>query len=514
MCDPGQMPGPSPQSVGDAVEMVLAGFGWLADADLASVPASVRAECLRQLERARSVQTAAHAAVLSSFDHDAGYADDGQGTSRAWLRWQTQVTGGAASGAVRWMRRLREHPAVQAALRAGAISESWAKQICEWTDLLPESAREDADVILLAAAAGGAELADLASLVEQMRGKLARPDQDGDDSGFDERRVRLATTIGGAGKLDGDLTPGCAAALSAVLDALGKKAGPEDTRTQLQRQHDALEEVCRRLIAAGCVPDRAGQPTQIQVHISLEELTRRLAGVQPAPNAGSPGWADVAARLWPRLTPDGAAGEPAVAWPVAAPGDECDATIVPVVTGRVDHDLLSKLTAQLTGRAPWSERPAFDPASDCTGQDRDKVRDLILANAVALLSGPDALASVLRTGALPPPAAGVSLPLDVGTAADTTPPHLRRLVILRDKHCAAPGCFAPPSACQIHHLVPRSKGGPTKLTGLLLLCSFHHLIMIHRWGWTIALNADGTTTARSPSGRTLHSHSPPPATAA
>jgi hypothetical protein len=214
MCDPGQLPDASsgscpagaPRSVDEAVQMAMAGFGWLAGADLAGVPAPVLAECLRQLERARSVQTAAHAAVLSAFDHDAGYADDGQGTARAWLRWQTRVTAGAASGSVGWMRRLRAHPAVRAALRAGMISESWAKQACEWTDLLPESARDDADTILLAAAAGGAELADLASLAEQMRARLARPDQGGDD-GFDDRRVRLGTTLGGAGKLDGDLTP-------------------------------------------------------------------------------------------------------------------------------------------------------------------------------------------------------------------------------------------------------------------------------------------------------------------
>jgi hypothetical protein len=30
-----------------------------------------------------------------------------------------------------------------------------------------------------------------------------------------------------------------------MLDALGKKAGPEDTRTASQRHHDALEEACR-----------------------------------------------------------------------------------------------------------------------------------------------------------------------------------------------------------------------------------------------------------------------------
>jgi hypothetical protein len=533
MCDPGQQPGGSggflsggmpttgvpsaggPRSADEALDMVMAGFGWLADADLASVPASARAECLRRLERARSVQTAAQAAVLSAFDHDAGYADDGQGTSRTWLRWQTRVTAGAAAGAVGWMRRLRAHPAVADALRAGQVSESWARQICLWTDLLPESARADADTILLTAAAGGADLSDLASLVEQMRRKLARPDRDGPDDGFEERRLRLATTIGGVGKLDGDLTPGCAAAVQAVLDALAKRVGPEDLRTPAQRNHDALEEAFRRLIASGCLPDRAGQPTRIQLQLSLEELTRRLAGTSPSGAADDTAPAGIASRLWPRLTPDGTGAPDPVPWPVAAPGDECDATIVPIVTGRVDYDLLDKLTAQIKRGTPWSERPAFDPAQPQAGPDRDAVRDLILANAVALLSGPGGLVSVLRTGTLPPPAASVSLPLDVGTSTDTIPPHLRRAVILRDKHCGAPGCFAPPAGCQIHHQVPRSEGGPTKLTGLILLCTFHHLIMIHRWGWSIALNPDGTTTMTSPDKkRTYHSHSPPGASAA
>jgi hypothetical protein len=141
-----------------------------------------------------------------------------------------------------WMRRLSCHPAVRDALAAGRISASWARHVCEWSDLLPERYRGDADAMLLEAAAAGVGLADLGALAEEMRRSLALPDRDGD--GFEDRRVRLATTFGGAGKLDGDLTPGCAAAVQAVLDALGKKAGPEDTRTKSQRNHDALEEAC------------------------------------------------------------------------------------------------------------------------------------------------------------------------------------------------------------------------------------------------------------------------------
>jgi hypothetical protein len=57
-----------------------------------------------------------------------------------------------------------------------------------------------------------------------------------------------------------------------VLEALGKRTGPEDTRTAGQRRHDALEEACRRLIAAGLLPGRAGQSRQLMVHITLAQL--------------------------------------------------------------------------------------------------------------------------------------------------------------------------------------------------------------------------------------------------
>ncbi|HET7016030.1 MAG TPA: DUF222 domain-containing protein, partial [Streptosporangiaceae bacterium] len=403
---------------------------------------------------------------------------------RTWLRWQARVTSAAASGSVRWMRKLRAHRAVATALAAGTISTSWAQQICEWTDKLPEDARDDADQILLAAA-GGAELADLARLAEEMRRRLAEPDRDGDD-GFEDRYLRLQTTLGGAGRLDGDLTPRCAEAVQAVLDALGKRAGPEDTRTQRQRHHDALEEACRRLIASGGLPDRAGQPTQIQLHMTLEELARLSQDSDHPDNKTGD---------TPTPQPDHEYFGPA-----ATPGDACDATIVPILTGRIDHDLLDQLTTTLTssGQAP----------------ERGTISDLILANAVALLSGPGQLASLLRTGTLGGPPATMSLPLDLGTASETIPAHLRRAVILRDKCCAAPGCFTPAAGCHVHHVTPRSKGGRTRLKDLILTCPFHHLIVIHTWGWTITLNPDGTTTMRSPDGsRIYHSHSPPPAAA-
>ena len=60
---------------------------------------------------------------------------------------------------------------------------------------------------------------------------------------------------------------------------------------------------------------------------------------------------------------------------------------------------------------------------------------------------------------------------------------------------------------------PRPAPGPRRpasLPGCVLLCSFHHQVAIHRWGWTLMPNPDGTTTARNPdSSKVLHSHGPP-----
>ena len=335
----------SPSSAGEALQMALTGLGWLARADMASMPVPAQAECLRGLERLQSFHTAARASVLAGFTAQGGYEDDGQGSPRTWLTWQTRITRPAASAAIASMRRLREHAAIHAALAEGTVSASWARQIADWADLLPAGARADADVILLAAARGGADLPDLAQLAEEIRRRTARPDREPDD-GFEDRSLRLATTLGGAGRLHGDLTGRCAAALAAVLESLGKKAGPEDTRTRIQRDHDALEEALRRLLAAGCLPDRAGQPVQLQLHLTLDQLLN---------GAGRPAGHDA---------PTG----PAPDIPAAGPGDDCDAAVAPIVTGQVDHDLLDQLAGQPTrqpGHGP-NTAPAAPPAPAAT----------------------------------------------------------------------------------------------------------------------------------------------------
>jgi Domain of unknown function (DUF222)/HNH endonuclease len=477
------------------------------------------ADLLRALGTAAAQVLAARSAVLAAFDAARGYEADGAGTARSWLRWQTRITPAAASAAAAWMRRLRAHPDVAAALGAGTVSPSWARCICEWTGRLPLfDQQQDADKVLLAAAAGGAELADLSGLADEIVRRCARPDTDPEGDGFADRSLRLAEYWEGNGQLDGSLTAECAAALRAVLDALNAKAGPEDHRTAGQRDHDALCEALTRLLAARCLPERGGQPVQAQLHIGLDQLL------------GLPG-------------ADGKVAEWAGYGATAPPGTECDATIVPVVTGHLDPSLLDQLAAALLRPAPaGATDPGGSPAAsgrfgfgtglpEWAGPDGtpawaspfrpdrladrpapaagSAARELILTRATRLLSGPHGLAAWLRHQLTDGPAAAVSQVLDIGIPTEIIPAHLRRAVVVRDKHCSFPGCFRPAAACQVHHIVPLAEGGPTSLGNCALLCPFHHLIAIHRWGWQFRLNPDGTKTVTSPNGRIFHTHSPP-----
>ena len=185
----------------------------------------LQAEALIGLEQAEAQHTAARARLLAAFSAQQGHHADGQYGPAAWLRAVTHVTSGAAGAAVTWARRLAAHPLIAAALAEGQLSASWAKALCQWTDQLPEERRADADAILLAAARGGAGLADLAALAQQMI-ERSRTTPDTDRDRFDDRAVWLQTTIGGAGHLSGDLTGPAAAAVAAVLARAGGQRRP------------------------------------------------------------------------------------------------------------------------------------------------------------------------------------------------------------------------------------------------------------------------------------------------
>jgi hypothetical protein len=79
--------------------------------------------------------------------------------------------------------------------------------------------------------------------------------------------------------------------------------------------------------------------------------------------------------------------------------------------------------------------------------------------------------------------------LDVGRARRLVTPALWVALVLRDQHCAFPGCTRPPSMCHGHHIVHWVDGGPTALANLVLLCGEHHRV-VHHTPWAVRLAAD------------------------
>lgn len=475
----------------EALALLDRALDFLNAADVASLPAQVQAGTLRALERAESKHTAVRARVLSAFSSQDGHYEDGAQTARTWLVWHTRVSRGAAAGAVGWSRRLREHPVIEAAqptrlivhmtlseLRglpgAGETERAWAAaQAVTGPGWLtgPEAAACDATIVPVVT--GHVDPAALDQLTETVQ---AHRDGTTDHAGHDGAIQASPNETSQAGR-DG--------ASRASLDA-SSQAGRDGTSQAFDGGTSRLggdgsvqaSDWARR---SGALRANSERPGDSLAPATRERLRRALLALAAQTLSGPGG---LAAHLrtslvsnWPEgggsgsKQPEGA--EPESGSPAAREPGSTEPGSGP--RGRL-------------GRGPWY-----------AGMGRSRA-----GKRAALSPG----AGLRRPTSWPPPA--VSLPLDIGEATVAIPAHIRRAVGIRHRFCAFPGCGQPLRVCDLHHVIPRSRGGPTALHNLLPLCPFHHLTVIHRWGWTLRMEPDGSTVAASPDGtRTLHSHSPP-----
>ena len=253
--------------------MVHAGLGYLAPTDATAMAAQTQARCLQMLEQATAMGTAARASILAAFTSAQGYSADADYSPKAWLINRTRITKGAAVAYTAWVAAGR-----RASAGRGRAGGRGTVRVIRPDDLrldgqaargLPGSRRCDPG----RGGEGGGDVRDLAGLAGEIYARSLPEDPGGDkDEAFEDRSVKLETTFDGAGVLTGDLTPECGSVVTAVLDALSAPAGAEDTRTYAQRYHDALQEAMQRLVTAGLLPERAGQPVKALVHVSLADL--------------------------------------------------------------------------------------------------------------------------------------------------------------------------------------------------------------------------------------------------
>ena len=92
--------------------------------------------------------------------------------------------------------------------------------------------------------------------------------------------------------------------------------------------------------------------------------------------------------------------------------------------------------------------------------------------------------------------------IDVGRRTRRVSEALRCVLIARDGGCVWPGCDAPPSRCDAHHIKHWADGGLTNADNLALLCHRHH-ILLHEGRHRIKPVGDAWVVLR-PDGTRLH----------
>ena len=322
--------------------------------------------------------------------------------------------------------------------------------------------------------------------------------------------MKLATTIGGAGVVHGDLTAECAAAVAAVLDALAAPAGKEDDRTKGQRYHDALAEAMRRLTASGLLPERAGQPVKTWVHVSLADLL-----LLDGDSALQEQWTErVRARWAARRAAAAETGASDGAWldGDAAAAITCDAAMAPVVTGDVDVDALEdlvRLCVELDRlRRAARRRPGGPaPAPPRPGPPSSRPSSARPSTCCPARAGWPRSCGAGSWGC---GWAGRACRWTSGTPSRSRPGSATRCCCGTGTASGPAAAPSPPGPARCTTRSTRPTAARPRSKDCVLLCPFHHQIVIHRWGWTLVVNPDGTTSAWNKNKtKVLHSHGPP-----
>jgi hypothetical protein len=88
--------------------------------------------------------------------------------------------------------------------------------------------------------------------------------------------------------------------------------------------------------------------------------------------------------------------------------------------------------------------------------------------------------------------------LNIGRRTRSIPPAIRRVLLLRDRGCAFPGCTHD-RFLHGHHVKHWLHGGETSANNLVLLCTHHHHL-VHEGGWSVECDEHGAWLFVAPDG--------------
>jgi len=89
--------------------------------------------------------------------------------------------------------------------------------------------------------------------------------------------------------------------------------------------------------------------------------------------------------------------------------------------------------------------------------------------------------------------------IDAGRTIRHASRRQRRALRAMYRTCAFDGCDVAFERCEIHHVDPWERGGPTDFANLVPTCSRHHHV-VHEAGWSLVLEPDRTLVIIQPDG--------------
>ena len=453
---------------------------------------------LRQLEPARLMALITH--VQRFIDNAVAYqrrliaVAESQRAARAvgdacvadTLVRNTGMSRGAARRAARQAKIIAAQPEVAGALACGDINTDQAEAIAR-ADVGNQTRRE----LVAAAASEGTDATRERAAAAEIAARNETPEQRFMRQ-HANRFLRFYNNRNGMVCLEGALDPDSGARLKAKVSAIAnrmwrtdKQQPPSRRRSPEQRDIDALCAATSR--STGPDPGRTHSHTDGRHH-QRPAMSGPRHGDQPqSPQAGS-----------------GEAGS-VVGTGAAEPST---ATAADTTTGEAGDSAAGN---RCCDEGQWAD---FDDDGKRVvpvlrvSTSLDALRDG-LHRAGITDSGENLSAATLRRMAcdaeiIPTVLNSKGRVIDVGRRTRRVSEALRCVLIARDGGCVWPGCDAPPSRCDAHHIKHWANGGLTNADNLALLCHRHHILLHEGHHRLEPWRVDDAWVVLKPDGTRLH----------
>jgi len=395
---------------------------------------------LLQLQRTYRMVDAARLALLGAFDASGQYRRDAQPSAATWLAATTKADRRRVRHQIGVARKARTMPRTEDAYQCGLIGFEHVSTLSRAINSRTAEFFAEAEAELVAAA----QTLDFDLFCRAVRAWMDFVDPDGAE---ERRRAHASRTFDGMVRIDAWLDAIGGTEFLAELHRLEKHLFDTDwaeararlgdnakasdlARTAEQRRADAFIEMARR----SATSDTPGQPPRWVLNVMMGYTTfwNELAAADGEPD--------------PTVENDHDDADPDDADPDADIENDLD-----------QHD--NHAAGPPRPLPDWWKAIDLRPGAglahtrfydtmceleDCTPISPRTAITLGLAGTIRrIVFGPD------------------SHILDFGHAVDYFHGPLREAIIIRDRFCRDQGCGLPGRDCQIDHIIPRSKHGPT-----------------------------------------------------